>query len=196
MQAFRIVKTTPPANDSGYCSLIDCFTVSHDVGLVWAGTGLGGGFDTIRVIGCVFVSDVGIEVHGGYMIANGNEFHANGVGINLLGGCTGSIITGNQFVGTTTPFVIGNNPAWNTIRDNDGYNPIGPDAPTVGASPWVYTAGSTAETHYIWSGTVSSLDVNGRAIFYNSAGMTVHLEPGEYMAITYSSVPTVVRMRH
>jgi Pectate lyase superfamily protein len=81
------------------------------------------------------------------------------------------------------------------VRDNIGYNPIGPSAITVGASPFTYTAGHTPETVYVQGGTVSNISHNGTQVFAQS-NATVHLEPNETVSVTYSVLPAMNRMRH
>lgn len=76
------------------------------------------------------------------------------------------------------------------IKNNSGYNPVGTSAVSVGASPYVYTAGSSPEAIYATGGTVSSIVKNGVTIF-TSTPATISLEPNESVTITYSSAPTV-----
>jgi len=74
------------------------------------------------------------------------------------------------------------------------FAPQGVAAITVGASPFTYTAGDTAEVIYITGGTVSLVVKNGITVFAASP-CTVHLGPGEAVVVTYSGLPTMNRDR-
>lgn len=193
-QAFRIVQTG--LNLQRYTVIDNCFAPSHATGVFYDSTGSPLGQNTIRINNSFFAGLVGLDLVAGAAIIEGNEFQGETTGINIQSGFGAANIIGNQFVNVAAPISINNNATLNRIRDNQGYNPIGPDAPTVGASPWTYVAGASPETHYIWAGVVSTLSVSGRGIFYNAAGTTVHLEPGESYVVIYTAAPTVVRMQH
>ena len=62
---------------------------------------------------------------------------------------------------------------------------------TVGASPFTYTAGPTAEIVYISGGAVTSVTRHGIVI---SSGLpaTVPLPPGEAVVVTYTEAPLMV----
>lgn len=81
------------------------------------------------------------------------------------------------------------------IDDNEGYNPIGISAPSVGTSPYTYTAGNTKETVYISGGTVSSV-VKGSITLYTSTNCSVLLMPNESIVVTYTVAPYIYAQRH
>lgn len=62
---------------------------------------------------------------------------------------------------------------------------------TVGASPFTYTAGTTAEVIYISGGAVTSITRNGVAITV-ALPLTVMLSPGASVVVTYTETPTMV----
>lgn len=105
----------------------------------------------------------------------------------------GTIATGNTSTGMATPWQIEG--TWTDCQwiGNPGYNNPGSlDAVTTTASPSTVTAGHRPETIHILEGTVSA--VSKRGITIRSASNTsIDLAPGESIAITWSSAPTVVR---
>jgi hypothetical protein len=69
----------------------------------------------------------------------------------------------------------------------------GVSAVTVGASPWTYTnADHSIEALYIKGGTVSAVTKNSAAIFAQS-NVSVLLNPGEAVTVTYSVAPTAFK---
>lgn len=128
---------------------------------------------------------------------NGNSCIGNGTyGIQLLGNSTYAtpniVCTDNQLLTNTTGSLLASNLTTAWIADNNGYNPLGPLAfGGVGASPWTYTAGSTAEALYITAGTVTSIVKNSVNCGFITG--TILLQPNEQVVITYTVAPTVVR---
>lgn len=92
----------------------------------------------------------------------------------------------NPYGGYANPFVLGFD-----IKDNKGYNPIGPSAITPGSSPYTYTAGPSPEEIYITGGTVSDIK-RGSTTIATASPCRVHLEPHQTLVVTYSSAPTMV----
>lgn len=80
------------------------------------------------------------------------------------------------------------------VRDNAGYVPS-VATPSVGSSPFTYTAGIHAESVYVKGGTVSAIAIGGQTVF-SSTDKVVMLAPGQSAIITYSSAPTLVVVRH
>jgi hypothetical protein len=72
-------------------------------------------------------------------------------------------------------------------------NPSGPTAITVTASPFTYTAGGSPEVVYINGGTVSDVSTGATTIFAGS-NVTVNLEPGKSVVVTYTLAPTMVKV--
>jgi len=81
------------------------------------------------------------------------------------------------------------------ISSNKGYNPVGGSSISVGSSPFTYTAGSSPETVYIRSGTVSSIVIGGRTLFTDT-GHSIDLPPHTEVVVTYSSTPTMEKYVH
>lgn len=103
----------------------------------------------------------------------------------------------NEVNGNTTAGILvdsGKNPnGW--IKDNPGYNPVGISAISVGASEFTHTAGSSPETIYIHSGTVSLIK-KGTTTIFTDTGHSVELEPHELCKVTYSVAPTMYKDVH
>ena len=83
----------------------------------------------------------------------------------------------------------------NIFRNNQGYNPVGISSISVGASEFTHTAGSSPETIYIHSGTVSLIK-KGTTTIFTDTGHSVELEPHELCKVTYSSIPTMYKDIH
>jgi len=93
----------------------------------------------------------------------------------------------------TTGDKVSGEAGWEVVtfcRNNLGFNPEGMENPSPDGSPWTYTAGSSAETVYIYNGTVSDISKDSNKLF-GETGHTVNLEPHESVVITYSVAPTV-----
>lgn len=71
-----------------------------------------------------------------------------------------------------------------------GSTVIAPSTPSVGASPWTYTAGATQEAISVAGGTVSQIAVQGVPLFTQTNQLFI-LQPNQSAVITYSSAPTV-----
>jgi hypothetical protein len=67
---------------------------------------------------------------------------------------------------------------------------IAPASPSVGASPWTYTAGYIPEVVSVQGGTVSQIAVESIPLFLQTNQLFV-LQPYQSAVITYSSAPTV-----
>ncbi len=76
------------------------------------------------------------------------------------------------------------------ITNCPGFNPRGFLIPSVGASPWTYTAGVSDESVMITGGTVSQIDYEGSNTLLSSP-CTLQLPAGKSMTVTYSVAPAV-----
>ena len=112
------------------------------------------------------------------------------------------IIQGNNLSGAfaTTLYI---DPAAVAIRavDNQGIDPRGPLAPTVGASPWTYAAGPFHTTLYISSdASIVAVTQGGGNILPKPTGanqtFTLVLDPLEAAIITYTGTLTACGMSH
>jgi len=81
------------------------------------------------------------------------------------------------------------------VRNNVGYNPVGPKSITVGSSPFTYRAGHSPETVYIRGGTVSDVQRGGITIC-SATKCQVDLPPNGTLTVTYTSAPTMVKDVH
>jgi hypothetical protein len=78
------------------------------------------------------------------------------------------------------------------VRNNPGYNPVGPSAVTVAASPMTYTAGASPEVLYVKGGTVTTITKGGITL----AAVTdqaISLAPNQACVITYTVAPTMAK---
>jgi len=138
----------------------------------------------------------GLTMQNNYCFDNGSSTQKYGISYETGFSVTKALITGNHVHDNTTQGfnILGTLTGW--ISDNWGYNPVGASSLTPGSSPWTYTAGSTPEIIYLYGGTVSSVAKNSVTLataLSSTTALPVHLQPGESMAVTYSSVPTAVK---
>ncbi len=122
-----------------------------------------------------------------------------GLGIWLQAASANILVDGNNFVGNASNIL--NQGTNNIIRDNPGFNPVGPSGIAVGGSPFTYTAGASPETVYIWGGTVSqvAVDKNGgplNTIAATETNTSFNLAPYEQIKVTYSVAPNMNKMIH
>ena len=143
------------------------------------------GTTTTGTIGVVILTG-----SGGTTI-NDNWITGLGTGIDIVSG-TGILIHNNQFGGNSANI---SNSGTATIFNNPGYNPVGAFGITVTASPFTYTAGSSPETVYIYSGTVSLVTVGG-ATACASSPCSVQLDPAKSVIVTYSVAPSMNKYIH
>lgn len=134
---------------------------------------------------------------------SGNRCYDNGAtkkqsyGLYINSGVTftDAQIFGNDFRNNLTGAVnLLNTFTTSEVRNNAGYNPQGPAAITVTASPFTYTAGPAPEVVYIDSGTVSSV-VKNSVTLRTSTGAAVSLASNESVVVTYSVAPTMTKDR-
>jgi hypothetical protein len=159
----------------------------------------------VRIIGgsCSANVGVGIVINSGVTnfhiqgvrVGPYGEFGANGNGIVLAGSNDGFAIVDNDVSGNASTQLSLSSYAGTTgkIKDNRGYNPVGSSAPTVGVSPFTYTAGPSPTTLYIvgaW--TLSAIVISGGAI--DIATKTIELGPNEAVTLTYSAAGTLRAM--
>ena len=145
---------------------------------------------------------IGPSTAGGAGVIEGNDIFLFSNGIWLQAGALNTLVIGNTLEGNTT--AIANSGTNSKIVYNQGYNPVGPSAITVGASPFTYTAGASPETVYIWAGTVSfvAFDKNGGGLLAGACGTTsggtctINLGPYEQTKVTYTGVPNMNKMVH
>lgn len=71
-----------------------------------------------------------------------------------------------------------------------GYNPAGASLVSVGASPFYYTAGLTAEAVSLYGGTGVVASVDG-VVLANSSPGALTLQPRQVLGVSYASAPTM-----
>lgn len=82
------------------------------------------------------------------------------------------------------------------ILNNPGYNPVGPSALSVTASPMTYTAGASPEIICLTGNTITSVTVGGLPILgaITTTGACVPLAPQQAMVLTYpGAAPTATK---
>lgn len=125
----------------------------------------------------------------------GPDTQKTGILLDFFNSWTNARVEGNVVKGSTAGITLsGSTPAGLQLRNNKGYNPLGATSPSVGASPWTYTAGPTPEVLHLRGGTVSLIVKNGVTL-YTATPAAVPLEPGEAVTVTYSVAPTAVADR-
>lgn len=123
--------------------------------------------------------------------------HPTEYGISVLGAIAGLTMIGNHAHGESAAknYQLTTTATDGKIRDNVGLDPV-VDTVTLGASPATHTCGSRPETIDCSGGTVSAVSYAGQANWFTATGFKIRLEPGEPLIFTYSSVPTITRIRH
>lgn len=96
---------------------------------------------------------------------------------DLRGNLTGAALF------TTTPTGV-------HFASNPGYAAPVPQAVTVGASPWSYTAPDYPTNLYLTGGTVSAITQGGVTVA-SASERVIPAEPGDVIVVTYSAAPTV-----
>lgn len=123
----------------------------------------------------------------------GNGINGAGTGIFLDSGSNTTIVSGNAISNCTTP--INDIGTGNTIIGNFGVPPV-TSAPSVGASPYSYTAGSRPEVLYLAASTsiTSVTQEDATSILPAATGanqtFTIHLAPHAVISIGYTGTLT------
>jgi hypothetical protein len=134
---------------------------------------------------------------------NGNCFYSPGgtqTGIKLNTGVHHADISCNRLFAFTTPVdLTAGLGARVFIHDNGGYQPIGAQALTPGASPWTFTNGNQPSVIYLSASTsITALTENGVSILpaasAANATITVYCAPLEVFVITYTGTLTGKQM--
>lgn len=129
-------------------------------------------------------------------------FSTGGIGILLQAGSQSVTVDGNTFTSNATTISdLGTNNVKINNYGNPGYNPVGMSAPaTMGASPFVVTAGGTPETHYIVQTSGAALiSKSGFTIasLQNNVYAVVELDPFESYSTTWNTAaPTFTKDVH
>src|SRR6202162_3594867 len=142
----------------------------------------------------IFMSGYGLTLEGNNCFDSGTGVQSQNYGIGSTGTVTGALITNNNVNGNVTAAMIVSGTTFSgtsQIMNNPGYNPLGPSAITVGASPFTYTAGVSPEIVYISGGTLSAVKLGGTTVATSSPAQ-VALAPNQAVQITYSVAPTMV----
>jgi hypothetical protein len=124
-------------------------------------------------------------------------FGTVGTAIALSGSTDFCNISHNDVQQSTTKITSSASGTHNRTESNIGFNPVGNVTPTVGASPWTYTASTNRETAYVFGGTISQILINGTLLIGSAAGpWIIPLEPNDTMTIIYTVAPVVNVQRH
>jgi len=147
-----------------------------------------------------YITNIGsqaIQISGNYNKVSNNYIITSYNAIAEYGTSNYNIIENNILQNiTSTPIVF---TGANTIaRNNFGYNPQPVASITVGASPFTYqNLDHYPEDIIISGGTVSSIAWSRDGSTYYNLGLTsgvFHLEPGEYLQVTYTAAPTMTKV--
>jgi hypothetical protein len=169
--------------------LANCHVYGNSSGSSGTNHGLfiAAGASNLRVKGGTYAQSTGSP--------GGPPPNTQGYGIWIAGGASdylvidGPVCTPNVTGGLISGALTGTH---NVIRNVIGYNPVGQAAITVGASPFVYTAGTSPEMIYISGGTVSSIKVGATQVAAASPA-AVALSPNGSLTVTYTAAPTMVK---
>lgn len=114
----------------------------------------------------------GIELDASY---NGIIFAD---GVDLRGNATGSLYDNNGSA------------SGSCVKSCPGYNPNGSSLQSVGASPYIYTAGLTQESVQIYGGAGVTSEIDG-VFVANVSPCSFTLQPRQSVVVTYVSIPTM-----
>jgi hypothetical protein len=113
--------------------------------------------------------------------------------VQIESGCADFVVSGNIGAAYTTGSVI-NDLSGNVVKsitNNPGYNPIGLNTITPGASPYAYVNTSGApQVVTVANGTVSALSMEGISITVQTDNQIV-VPQGATLTVTYSSAPNM-----
>lgn len=157
----------------------------HGVGSAAAsGSGKSGVFlDNVQ--DCIIASNSFAPIQSGQGFADS--------AIHIAFGAHGNTVNNNDITGVGTwqvgPINLSGAGAGNTLRNNIGYNPVGPlAAPSVPASGTVFTHSFAVDcTIYISGGTVTDIAVQGTSTGLTSGAFRVGV--GQTIKLTYSVAP-------
>ena len=143
----------------------------------------------------------GIITNGAIGTISGNVIAGFATGLTMQSSTTITVVSNNSFSANTVAISSAAGAVSNGIFTNPGFNPVGPAAITVTASPFTYTAGASPESVYIFSGTVSAVtfDKNGGGLGTVACGASpcmVELSPWDQVKVTYTVAPSMNKMIH
>lgn len=130
-------------------------------------------------------------------IAN-NQLHSLGpsnfplYGIRLnTASTTGNIVSGNRLRTSGGTTLFSSAATGNFVLDNPGYNPVGASVVNLAVAPatLTYTCGNSPAVLYIRGGVVTTVVKNTRTLLSGSTGIAIPLEPGEIVAVSYTTIP-------
>jgi hypothetical protein len=114
-------------------------------------------------------------------------------GIQIDTGATNFIVSNNDVRDNVTSGIADGSTATNGfVLGNNGYTG-NLSAFVAGASPYTYRAGHSAESVYIYGGTVSSIALGGATVF-TTTNQTITLGPNQTVVITHTAAPTILKM--
>lgn len=135
-----------------------------------------------------------VNVIGGMFGAVWDQPNSQRIGIAISAFATDINISGAVVTPNLTGSITNGSSTANIVACR-GYNPVGPSAITVTASPFTYTSGSSPETVYINGGTVSVV-ARGAVTVASSSPAVVSLQANQSLVVTYSVAPTMVKDVH
>ncbi len=114
-------------------------------------------------------------------------------GIQIDTGATNFIVSNNDVRDNATSGIADGSTATNGyVINNNGYTGT-LSAFVAGASPYTYRAGHSAESVYVYGGTVTSIALGGATVF-STTNQTITLGPNQTVVITHTTAPTILKM--
>lgn len=114
-------------------------------------------------------------------------------GIQIDTGATNFIVSNNDVRDNATSGIADGSTATNGyVINNNGYTGT-LSAFVAGASPYTYRAGHSAESVYVYGGTVTSIALGGATVF-STTNQTITLGPNQTVVITHTAAPTILKM--
>jgi hypothetical protein len=184
--------------------------INGNTGVTGAAAGAQGLYlDTVT--DCTFTTTLAYNMSGSGIAAvtannrltfTGTITNTNLFGLALQGTSANVVFNGGSMNGNGTTVSNTASGTGNAIRNITGYNPVGAAAVTTSASPYTYTAGASPETLYFSASTgISAVTQSGGTSILPAAlaanvPMTVELDPGQAVVITYTGTLTAKKMVH
>ena len=127
-----------------------------------------------------------------FSICGNTLYGSSNAQIEILAGTSNNyVITGNRLSGGVATLLDGGSGTTKNITNNLGFNPMGPVAITVGASPYSFTnATGYPIIVYVYNGVVSSVTLHGITAGVSTNGV-YPLPMGETISVAYTAAPSM-----
>ena len=178
------------------------FVLGYKTGIYVARVTARPAFDNFKLSdNTIAVATCAIHQASGYVIGSDNLLQSTTLGVLADNAATGGLYRGNRMVGVAKGFSISSTAPF-VIRDNPGYNPVGPVAispPPASGLP--YKASASPETIYMSaSGGISAITENAVSILpmpvAANVSITLQLDPNEVITPSYGGTLVMRRVVH